>query len=738
MNDKDATSSTPNSTTGTNTIVPRGNDLDDPSMHVEKKLPRGVKRYRKGRVVATTIYGAIRYGKDIVTGEWVIIKECLIEKVGVQRSLDGHSVPEDVNMEIELHSRLCQADDFCPYIIQLKEVCQDKQYIYIILEYAPEGDLFSYVNTSIQKIVGVWQTTHNREVKDEVVKDWQNNVRKWLRQLLLALKFMHERNICHRDISLENMVLSKDKDVKVIDMGVAHDYKDGNFTTERSMIGKQAYMSPECYLNHYYNGRDNDMWCAGVVLWMCLVGCPPWETPCVNDKRFVLLMRGIGGIKGLVSRWKRYYLMPDTAADLLSKIFRPQKDRITVDEALRHPFITGASKCTDPDLYIPIAQSKLDYQRPDAELAKKWSSFRDQGKLTRPPAVWSKISLGDKDAIQKYLWSINKSTGSIFDRRVTQEMGSRFKISDEEIHDILIYYMAASRNRLKMTDCTAESLLKPKPSAVLKYHVSERKAQERRDSQEKKVSVDATSKNEEKEELHLMTAFRFEQAEDKVSHPLNVKATATLNQLKLDFALLGTKKLNLPFIPPNWLDIFVDGEVLQDTSQLRDGCVLTGQWHFDETGPDWFREVSKDERVRYFTIFVSSSQDYLTTAKRKQKFLEELETKFRIKNEKCLEVWEHFSSSQLSDLDLPDQVSLDGIAPECEWLKLLSNDVFGRVFAQVLGNIVIANIGDKKTSSFLEEKGLTRDKAIQAIEHFSQVLDKKAKEEQEDPLIAQP
>jgi len=737
-------------------------------------------------VVAPTIYGSIRYGKDIVTGKWVVIKECLIEKVGIQRSVQGHAVPEDVNMEIELHGRLCQDANPCPYIVELLEVCQDKEYIYIILEYAPKGDLYSYVTRRIQQITGVWKTVRNKEVKQRVVDEWQNNVRKWVRQLLLALRYMHERNICHRDISLENIVLTKDLDAKVIDLGVAHDYEDGNFSTECSRIGKDRYMSPECYLNQYYNGRDNDMWCVGVVLWLCLVGCPPWELPCVSDQRFVFVMRGMGGIKSLVTRWRRQFLVPDSAVDLMSRIFRPQKDRITVHEALRHPFITGDSRTSlDPDLYIPLAQTRYNPQRPDSKLSEKWGLFREKGKLTNPPAVWSKISQAEKDAIQKFLWSINKTKGSIFDTRVTQEMVSKFKMTAEEVHDILIYYMAASRNRFKMTDSNDSidaNSQKPKPSAVLKYHVSERKAKERSDDpqpkakersddserkakessddserkakessydpeqkanciedrQEKEEEVidETSSKDEDWEELNLMTAFH-DQEKDEL-HSLRVKATMSLNQLKVDFALLGTRELNLPFIPPDQLELLADNEVLNDTAQLRSGIVLSGQYNFNEEVNQWFRELSQDDREKYFEIFTRRSQDYLTMEKLKQKFLDELSTKFSIKDDKCVEVWTRFSqeSLELSNLEFREEVSLDGIAPEFEWLKLLSNDVFGRMFALILGNIVIANMGDDRATTLLEEKGLTRDKAMQAIEHFSQVLHNKAEDERENHLTA--
>jgi len=666
----------------------RGNAVKQ-HLNDQTPLPRGVRRYKKGRIIAPTIFGSIRYGKDIVTGEWVVIKECIIENLIAKKSVQGNSVAEDVHMEIELHSKLCQANDPCPYIIDLKEVCQDKDYIYIILEHASGGDLFGLVKTSIQKIIGLWKTTRKKEVQRRIVDEWQNNVRKWIRQLLLALKFMHERRICHGDISLENIVLTKDKDVKVIDLGVAHEYKDGNFLSECTRIGKDKYMSPECHLGQYFDGRDNDMWCAGVVLWLCLVGCPPWDLPCVSDKRFAIVMRGKSGIKKLVSKWRRWYLLSDSAVDLLSKVFRPQKgqkERITVGAALRHPFIAG-----------------------------------DDSK-SEPPAAWSKITNGEKDAIQKYLWSINKSKSSIFDRRVTQEMVSRFKITPEEVREILIYYKEASRKCLKPDSEKDSSIIaKSKLSPVLKYNVSEQKAHDHNDNSQRKEAADKASlKGEQKKKLNLIASFQFNQKEDE-GRDLHIEAAATLDQLKLDFSLLGTKMLNLPFIPPNMLDIFVDGELLRDTVELRDGNILNGKFRFKSSGPKWFRKLSQEEREKYFAILVSMNQDCNTTINFKEKFLEKLSITFKIGHDKCKDVWEYFTQEnmQLSNLEFRDQISLNEIAKDVCWLKVLSSDVIGTMFALVLGNIVIANMGNKRTRYLLEKKGLTTEKAIQAIEHFS-------------------
>merc|ERR1719357_2169129 len=127
-------------------------------------------------------------------------------------------------------------------------------------------------------------------------------------------------------------------------------------------------------------------------------------------------------------------------------------------------------------------------------------------------------------------------------------------------------------------------------------------------------------------------------------------------------------------------------------------------------------------------MYVSSNQN-AQADKRKQMFLAEMIAKFNIERVQCEDVWEYFSSRE--DIIFRDGISLDGIAEDCEWLKLLSNDVFGRDFALLLGSIVNTNIEDEVAArARLEEKGLTCSKAVQAVAHFSQAL--QAKNESEE------
>jgi len=265
----------------------------------EERILKGESRYRDAGFLQSTLFGSVDFAKDLVTDEWVVIKKCSRKHVLSKISLRGNVVSEDIEKEIELHKRLCQDTNPCPFIIELREVYEDAEFINIVLEYADGGDLLDHVIANINRLLAVHKSRRSEEEKNRILKEWWNDVRKWIQQLLLALKYLHERNICHRDVSLENTML-KQGDVRLIDFGNAHEYTNANFKSERNRIGKLQYMRPECFADRHYDGRDNDMWCIGVMLWTSLIGAPPWTIANKADKRFALIMKGKMGIKGLL------------------------------------------------------------------------------------------------------------------------------------------------------------------------------------------------------------------------------------------------------------------------------------------------------------------------------------------------------------------------------------------------------------------------------------------------------
>ena len=118
----------------------------------------------------------------------------------------------------------------------------------------------------------------------------EDHVKLLFSQLLMAMKHCHSRCVFHRDIKLENIMLSSDGTMlKVCDFGVAEINNQG---WVRKSVGTPSYASPEAFEGGVFNGEKADVWSCGVVLFALLTGNMPFISPSRADFAFRCLMRG--------------------------------------------------------------------------------------------------------------------------------------------------------------------------------------------------------------------------------------------------------------------------------------------------------------------------------------------------------------------------------------------------------------------------------------------------------------
>ncbi|KAK3372464.1 kinase-like domain-containing protein [Podospora didyma] len=208
-----------------------------------------------------------------------------------------------------------------PNVLCLKDTFNEPNAVYLVLELAPEGELFNFI---VQK-----------------QKLTENESRKLFTQLFQGVKYLHDRNIVHRDIKPENILLvDKDLHVKIADFGLAKIIGEESFTT--TLCGTPSYVAPEILADNRRRKYTKavDVWSLGVVLYICLCGFPPFSDELTSPDFPYTLSEQIR--KGRFDYPSPYWdPVDDLALDLIDSmlVVDPER-RFTIDQCLAHPWMT--------------------------------------------------------------------------------------------------------------------------------------------------------------------------------------------------------------------------------------------------------------------------------------------------------------------------------------------------------------------------------------------------------------
>ena len=261
------------------------------------------------------------------------------------------------------------------------EVLQDDEFLYTLMPYCAGGDLYSMVRK------GGWKPQHDgtnaEPASSGMIRSCSHNflststtsfshrclhggrpeerqTRIWFRQLLDALLHLQKKGICHHDLSLDNFVLQDNNNLVLIDFGLAIrvpyadrsnyggvcDVSEG---TDRLLIhaqglcGNLTYLAPEILEgDEAFDGFTVDLWSAGVILFVLLVGLAPFKWPNSADVRYAQIKRG--KLKDLMCAHLKNPVS-DEACDLLQNmLWRDPRQRLTLAQILQHPWVTGPSE----------------------------------------------------------------------------------------------------------------------------------------------------------------------------------------------------------------------------------------------------------------------------------------------------------------------------------------------------------------------------------------------------------
>lgn len=266
---------------------------DENSENIPKKWT--LKDFEIGKPLGRGKFGDVylareRRSKFIVALK--VIKKKQLLKAGVEHQL---------RREIEIQSHLRQKN-----ILRMYGYFWDENRIYIILEFAPGGELYKQLTNK--------------------VRFSESLTARYIHDLAIALNYCHSKHVIHRDIKPENLLIGKGGDIKIADFGWSVHAPTSRRTT---LCGTLDYLPPEMVEAREHDNTA-DVWSLGVLTYEFLVGSPPFEA-----EGYRATYRRISNVD---LRFPSF--VSSGARDLISRLLvKEQAARMKLADVPKHPWI---------------------------------------------------------------------------------------------------------------------------------------------------------------------------------------------------------------------------------------------------------------------------------------------------------------------------------------------------------------------------------------------------------------
>ena len=267
------------------------------------------------------------------------------QHITLQKNGKRYKIEEDIIKEAKLMKDFMDSPHpSC--LIEYYDFFEDKENYYLVMENGG-SDLFDFVVECHKLVLS----------KKISIREWRKHCKFMFAQMVLFIGWMHKiKHCCNLDISLENMLICHEANIniqneeefklnkcyiKFIDFGLS-EYFDPIMNPCflcNKFVGKQRYKAPEVYAaKSTFIGNKADIWSLGVVLFMMIVGSPPYDKP--NDKDIAFKYIQAERISDLLQSWNRLNYLTANLLDLLTKMLcvDPTK-RLNIQQVMKHPWL---------------------------------------------------------------------------------------------------------------------------------------------------------------------------------------------------------------------------------------------------------------------------------------------------------------------------------------------------------------------------------------------------------------
>eukprot|EP01135_Chromosphaera_perkinsii_P000143 Nk52_evm39s32 gene=Nk52_evmTU39s32 len=296
-------------------------------MKALKKLGKYMPKHKKDDVEQK-----YKIGKELGSGNFAVVKVATHKESGgkyavkiIDKKLCAGK-EEMIETEVDILRRVEHKNIVC-----MKEMFDTPEKLYLVLELVEGGELF-----------------------DRIVEEGsftERDASRIMKQMVEAIRYLHEKEIVHRDLKPENLLFRTSEpnaDIMLADFGLSKLVSDNIALS--TACGTPNYVAPEILRQQGY-GKPVDIWSLGVICYILLCGYPPF-----HDDNDAVLFQKI--MKGDYEFNPQYWgSISDSAKDLIKKMLVVDpSQRLDADKCLEHPWISGKT-ATDVDIHDTVATS---------------------------------------------------------------------------------------------------------------------------------------------------------------------------------------------------------------------------------------------------------------------------------------------------------------------------------------------------------------------------------------------